>query len=157
MKRAAIVFLLGLILSGCWCKSCRGQTAGTPWVNDTVVTSTEAQEFRRTCEDLLNYDPAGLIEILFVVATGSAIPSGTQTVQINSAQLNRWFNTADTGSFVSRGYWRIGQVAVGRKIIPRKEAEIEIRALAPVKINNQAKRERFIAKLDYLTGTSEEY
>ncbi len=155
MKRAAILFLLGLMLGGCWCKRCYGQAS--PWTNDLVITSTEAAEFKHCCEDMLNSDPAELINILFRVATNSEIPSGTHTVTINNAQLNRWFNTADTGSFVSRTYWRVGQVSIDRKRIPRKEAEIEIRALAPLKISNQAKRERFLSKLDYLTGTSEEY
>lgn len=155
MKRAAIIILLGLVLGGCWCKRCYGQAS--PWVNDTVITATEAAEFRKVCEDMLNYDPAGLIDILFQVATNANIPTGTQTVNINTAQLNRWFNTADQGSFVSRACWRVGQVCIERRIPPRGEVDTAIRALAPLKISNQAKRERFLSKLDYLTGTSEEY
>lgn len=142
MKRSAITILVGLALLGCYCKRCQGQ-----WVNDLIVTGTEAAEFRQLVLDTANESPDVLAEILFAVATGSKLPSATETVAINAAQSNRWFSTADAGSFVTRSYWRLGLVSVAQRKLMRPTVVANVQALATIKISNEAKRNRFLSRL----------
>lgn len=156
MKRAAILFLLGLGLSGCWCKGCRGETV-SPWANDLVITATEAKEFKDTVEDLWNLDASAAAGMLFVIATGAEIPSGTATVEINTAQLNRWFNTEAAGSCVSRIYWHLGKLAANRHMLLRHQVMEEAARQARRRIESPTAEARFISRLEILSPTGEEY
>ena len=142
MRRAAVAILLGAALLGCYCKRCQGQ-----WANDLVVNGTEAAEFRRLVLDVANESPDMLADILFQVATGSKLPGATKTVAINAAQANRWFSTADSGSFVARSYWRLGLISVEQRKLMRPNVVANVQAIAPLKISNEAKRARFLNRL----------
>ena len=154
MRATAIIALGALlaILLGCCCKRCYGQTLDL-WDNDTVIDATEAAEFRRAFYDICNQDLETAADILFRVATGDGIPSGTATVTINSAQLNRWFNTANTTSFIDRAYWNTGRIAVQRKRPPRAIVVESCNSQAASKIPDATKRQRFLNRLNYLTST----
>lgn len=141
MKRLVITLLVGLVLLGCYCKRCQGQSA------DLVIDATEAAEFRQTVLDIANEDPAALADILFVVATGNKLPSATQTVTVNQAQANRWFALADTGSFANRAWWKLGLISVDRRKTVRAFVYDKVSGLAVTKISNEAKRNRFLTQL----------
>jgi len=146
MRRVAFIIMLGAVLGGCYCKRCHGET----WSNDLVIDATEAAEFKATVEDLWNYDAASVADLLFLIATGAEVPSGTATVAINDAQLNRWFNTSKQTSFVSRSYWRLGNAAVTRRIPLRSEVMDRVVEQAPARIESATRRERFLSRIDYL-------
>lgn len=154
MRVTAIITLGALlaIMLGCYCKRCYGQSLSL-WNNDTVIDATEAAEFRRAFFDICNQDLETAADIIFKLATGASIPSGTATVTINSAQLNRWFNTADTTSFIDRAYWNTGRIAVQRKRPPRAIVVESCNSQAASKIPDATKRQRFFNRLDYLTST----
>lgn len=157
MKVTALITLGALlaIMLGCCCKRCYGQTLDL-WDNDTVIDATEAAEFRRAFYDLCNQDLDTAAEILFRIATGENIPTGTATVTINNAQLNRWFNTADTTSFIDRAYWNTGRLHINRKTTPRPIVAESCISQANAKIPNATKRQRFLNKLDYITSSESE-
>ena len=145
MKRAAIIIMLGVLLTGCWCRDCHGQTA-----NDLVIDATEVLEFRQTTEDLWNYDAASVANLIFVIATGAEIPTGTQTVTVNEAQYNRWFNLTNLVSFQSRAYWRLGEVAVTRRMTFRDSVMDHAVEQAPARIESATEREKFLSRIEYL-------
>ena len=145
MKRAAIIIILGVLLTGCWCKHCRGQS-----VNDLVIDATEAKEFKDTLEDLWNYDAASVADLIFVIATNAEIPTGTETVAINEDQLNRWFNTSLLTSCLSRAYWRLGEVAVTRRMTFRDSVMDHAVEQAPARIESATEREKFLSRIEYL-------
>lgn len=153
--RATTIIALGALLAilmGCYCKRCYGQTLDL-WDNDTVIDATEAAEFRRAFYDICNQELETAADILFRVATGSQIPTGTKTVTINTAQLNRWFNTNDNGSFVNRAYWQVGRLAIANKRPPRAIVVESCNSQAASKIPDATKRTRFLNRLDYLTSS----
>ena len=152
MKKVIVVTVVLVLLMGCYCKRCYGQSLSL-WNNDNVIDATEAAEFRQVFYDICNQDLETAADILFRVATGHGIPSGTATVTINSAQLNRWFNTDDTTSFIDRAYWNTGRIAVQRKRPPRAIVVESCNSQAASKIPNATKRQRFFNRLDYLTST----
>lgn len=151
MKVSAITTLGALlaILLGCCCKRCYGQSLSL-WNNDTVINATEAAEFRQSFYDLCNYSLEDAFSVIFQVAAGSQIPTGTKTVTINTAQLNRWFNTNDNGSFINRSYWFIGRDAVKKRQPPRSIVVESCTAQAPDKIVNTQQRQRFLDRISYL-------
>lgn len=142
--RYITAILLTVILMGCYCKRCQGQSA------DLVINATEAQEFKQTALDLMNADPNGFLDILFLTASGAKIPTGTATVHVNQAQSNRWFNTDDMGSFFVRSTWKLGLDSVATRRNLRSPVYDSVVLLAPTKISNEAKRLRFLAQLQAL-------
>lgn len=155
MKKAIVVTAMLVLLMGCYCKRCYGQSLSL-WNNDNVINATEAAEFRRAFYDLCNQDLDTAAEILFRIATGENIPTGTATVTINNAQLNRWFNTADTTSFIDRAYWNTGRLHIKRKTTPRPIVAESCISQANAKIPDATKRQRFLNKLDYITSSESE-
>lgn len=154
MKVTALITLGALlaIMLGCCCKRCYGQTLDL-WDNDTVIDATEAAEFRRAFYDLCNQDLDTAAEILFRIATGENIPTGTATVTINNAQLNRWFNTSVNGSFINRSYWRSGLLSINARRPPRPIVAESFTAQAPTQINNETRRARLLKRMEFLTTT----
>lgn len=155
MKKVIVVTAMLVLLMGCYCKRCYGQTLDL-WDNDTVIDATEAAEFRRAFYDICNQDLETAADILFRVAAGSQIPTGTKTVTINTAQLNRWFNTNDNGSFVNRAYWQVGRLAIANRRPPRPIVIESCTLQASTKIPDATKRTRFLNRLDYLTSSEVE-
>lgn len=151
MKVTALITLGALlaIMLGCCCKRCYGQTLDL-WNNDNVIDATEAAEFRQVFYDICNYSLEDAFSVIFRVAAGSQIPTGTKTVTINTAQLNRWFNTNDNGSFINRSYWFIGRDAVKKRQPPRSIVVESCTAQAPDKIVNTQQRQRFLDRISYL-------
>lgn len=155
MKKVTVVTVLLILLLGCYCKRCYGQALSL-WDNDTIIDATEAAEFRRAFFDICNQDLEIAAHIIFKLATGASIPSGTATVSINNAQLNRWFNTADTTSFINRAYWNTGRLHINRKTTPRPIVTESCISQANAKIPDATKRQRFLNKLDYITSSESE-
>lgn len=149
MKKVTVVTVLLILLLGCYCKRCYGQALSL-WDNDTIIDATEAAEFRQSFYDLCNYSLEDAFSVIFQVAAGSQIPTGTKTVTINTAQLNRWFNTNDNGSFINRSYWFIGRDAVKKRQPPRSIVVESCTAQAPDKIVNTQQRKRFLDRISYL-------
>lgn len=149
MKKVTVVTVLLILLLGCYCKRCYGQALSL-WDNDTIIDATEAAEFRQSFYDLCNYSLEDAFSVIFQVAAGSQIPTGTKTVTINTAQLNRWFNTSDNGSFINRSYWFIGRDAVKKRQPPRSIVVESCTAQAPDKIVNTQQRKRFLDRISYL-------
>lgn len=148
-KKLVVVIVLGIVLVGCYCRRCYGESLSL-WNNDTVINATEAAEFRQSFYDLCNYSLEDAFSVIFQVAAGSQIPTGTKTVTINTAQLNRWFNTNDNGSFINRSYWFIGRDAVKKRQPPRSIVVESCTAQAPDKIVNTQQRQRFLDRISYL-------
>lgn len=155
MKKVTVVTALLVLLMGCYCKRCYGQALSL-WNNDTIINATEAAEFRQSFFDLCNYSLEDAFSVIFQVAAGSQIPTGTKTVAINTAQLNRWFNTNDNGSFVNRAYWQVGRLAIANRRPPRSIVIESCTLQAPAKIPDATKRTRFLSRLDYLTSSEVE-
>lgn len=156
MKRAIMLIIL-ILLAGCAATCPRCAHGQSVWANDLVITATEAREFKQTVEDLLNHAADTVAETLFQVATGSNIPTGTHTVTLTTAQLNRWFSTADLGSFVSRVYWELGNRSVKLRLPFRAEVLDYAAEQAPSRINNETKRQRFLDRIEYLKSPVEGY
>lgn len=159
MRKIFAVITLAVLLIGCACERCQGQTpTPSPAINnDLIITSTEAKEFKQAIEDGWNRDPSGMANLMFMVATNSNIPTGTNTVTINNAQFNRWF-APDKGSAMSLIYWRLGNISINQKRPMRPYVINECFRLATYKISNEARRARFISQLGQIQSNSiEEY
>lgn len=148
-KVIVVVIVIGFVLVGCYCRKCYGESLSL-WNNDNVINATEAEEFRHVFYDICNNSLEDAAGILFKVATGSNIPSGTATVTINNAQRTRWFDTTDNGSFINRSYWFIGRDAVKKRQPPRSIVVESCTAQAPDKIVNTQQRQRFLDRISYL-------
>lgn len=155
MKKVIVVTAMLVLLMGCYCKRCYGQSLSL-WNNDTVINATEAAEFRQSFYDLCNYSLEDAFSVIFQVAAGSQIPTGTKTVTINTAQLNRWFNTSDNGSFVNRAYWRSGLLSIKARRPPRPIVAESFTAQAPTQINNETRRARLLKRMEFLTTPESE-
>lgn len=154
MKRILIIVMLGMVLSGCYCRRCSGSEV---WTNDLVIDATEAKEFRATVEDLWNRDASAVADMMFQIATGADIPTGTETVTINEAQLNRWFNTTKPASCISRIYWHLGKLALNHHTLLRDQVMTEAAKQASLRIESPTREARFITRLENLSATGEEY
>lgn len=148
MKKICLV-VVAVLMMGCVCRKCHSQAISL-WDNDTVIDATEANEFRRCFYDLCNRSLEDAAEVMFQIAAGSKLPKGTETVALNQAQLNRWFNTNDNGSFINRSYWFIGRDAVKKRQPPRSIVVESCTAQAPDKIVNTQQRQRFLDRISYL-------
>lgn len=155
MKKVTVVTVLLILLMGCYCKRCYGQSLSL-WDNDTIIDATEAAEFRRAFYDICNQDLETAADILFRVATGENIPSGTATVTINNAQRTRWFDTTDNGSFVNQAYWRSGLLSINARRPPRPIVAESFTAQAPTQINNETRRARLLKRMEFLTTPESE-
>lgn len=149
MKKVIVVTAILVLLLGCYCRRCYGESLSL-WNNDNVIDATEAAEFRQVFYDICNHSLEDAFSVIFQVAAGSRIPTGTKTVTINTAQLNRWFNTNDNGSFINRSYWFIGRDAVKKRQPPRSIVVESCTAQAPDKIVNTQQRQRFLDRISYL-------
>lgn len=152
MKKVIVVTAMLVLLMGCYCKRCYGQSLSL-WNNDNVINATEAAEFRRAFYDICNHSLEDAAGILFKVATGSNIPTGTATVTINNAQRTRWFDTTDNGSFVNQAYWRSGLLSINARRPPRPIVAESFTAQAPTQINNETRRARVLKRMEFLTTT----
>lgn len=157
MKKWLVFGIVVVGLLGCYCKRCYGQAERLNQIsNDLVVNATEAKEFKRVFLDLCNQDLEAAADMLFVIATGNQMPkAATATVAINTAQLNRWFNTTDQGSFLNRAYWQLGQVAVKKRQPARAIVAESCQAQAAGRIADATKRQRFLNRLDLVQSTEE--
>jgi len=157
MKVTALITLGALlaIMLGCCCKRCYGQTLDL-WDNDTVIDATEAAEFRRAFYDICNYSLEEASNILFKIATGANIPTGTTTVTINNAQRTRWFDTTDNASFINQAYWRSGLLSINARRPPRDIVAESFTAQAPTRINNETRRTRLLKRMEFLTTPESE-
>lgn len=149
MKKVIVVTAMLVLLMGCYCRRCYGQSLSL-WNNDTIINATEAAEFRQCFYDLCNRSLEDAAGVMFQIAAGSKLPKGTETVAVNQAQLNRWFNTSDNGSFINRSYWFIGRDAVKKRQPPRSIVVESCTAQAPDKIVNTQQRQRFLDRISYL-------
>lgn len=154
-KKLVVVIVIGFVLMGCYCRKCYGESLSL-WNNDNVIDATEAAEFRQVFYDICNNSLEDAAGILFKVATGSNIPSGTATVTINNAQRTRWFDTTDNGSFVNQAYWRSGLLSINARRPPRPIVAESFTAQAPTKINNETRRARLLKRMEFLTTPESE-
>lgn len=155
MKKVIVVTAMLVLLMGCYCKRCYGQSLSL-WNNDNVIDATEAAEFRQVFFDICNYSLEDAANILFKVATGSNVPSGTTTVTINNAQRTRWFDTTDNGSFINQAYWRSGLLSINARRPPRDIVAESFTAQAPTRINNETRRTRLLKRMEFLTTPESE-
>lgn len=156
MKKVIVVTgVLFVMLLGCYCRRCYGESLSL-WNNDTVIDATEAAEFRRAFYDICNYSLEEASNILFKIATGANIPTGTTTVTINNAQRTRWFDTTDNASFINQAYWRSGLLSINARRPPRDIVAESFTAQAPTRINNETRRTRLLKRMEFLTTPESE-
>lgn len=150
MKRLSLILLVALAGTG------YAQDRGPFLAAGLTLSATQYREFSATVREWASTDPAGLADALWAIGTGGAPISGaTATVTVNQAQADRWYNLAKPGAFLSRAYWALGKLAVETGRPARPVVMNNAEALAVDKIAAQAKRDRFITRLEGLkTGES---
>lgn len=153
--RYILAILLAVLLIGCTqCKRCQGESLD--FGNDLVLNATESANFKQLLLGHANRDLDGFVNLLFLVATGSSIPTGNSTITINTAQWNRWLNKGDKGSFASKSIFNQINNSVKMKEPMLSSAYIaDATSQATLHIANQAKRTRFLSLLNGIYGTEE--
>lgn len=154
-KKLVVVIVLGIVLVGCYCRRCYGESLSL-WNNDNVINATEAEEFRHVFYDICNNSLEEAANILFKIATGANIPTGTATVTINNAQRTRWFDTTDNASFINQAYWRSGLLSINARRPPRDIVAESFATQAKSQINNETRRTRLLKRMEFLTTPESE-
>lgn len=160
LNKRTLVLIGLLLLGGCYCKKCVGQTFQNVFNGDTIVTATESLAFSQLQRDYQAvFGPvAYLNEVHKSAFNAPIVQSMTATVTITQAQSKRWIDPSDNNSMVTRLCWQIINAAIKGKCDAPKYVIGVCKNTASLRIKDAQKLQRFLDKLNTLKeNTQEEY